>query len=370
MDYQASQNRFARKSGTLLVVKLDAIGDYILFRNFLAVIKQSDLFGGYRITLCGNEAWKDFAEKIDSLFVDDFIWIDRKRFYSNLDYRSDILKEINRKGFEVVLQSSYSREYFYCDAVVKASRAKESIGQAGDTRNITRKAKFFSNMYYSKLIRLSGREIFEFYRNRGFFGGVLGKEIDIKTPALDISTVFSKYEPGTPYAIIFPGAGEKFRRWPANKFADIADFITDKYDLRIVIAGSGEDSDLAKEIISSSKTLRITDLTGKTPLPELAKLIAMSSLLVSNETGAVHMAVAVATRVVCISNGNHFGRFHPYPGEMAAKASFVYPPTITEHLDNPMKLYSEYGNGSSIDIETISISQVKQAIESLLSEKN
>ncbi len=46
-------------SNSLLIVRLDAIGDYILFRNFLKVIRNSEKFNNYTITLCGNTLWKD-----------------------------------------------------------------------------------------------------------------------------------------------------------------------------------------------------------------------------------------------------------------------------------------------------------------------
>jgi len=366
VDYLASKKRCATKPGTLLVVKLDAIGDYVLFRNFLAEIKKSSLFKGYQITLCGNSVWKDFAEQLDVPYVDDFIWIDRNRFYADYDYRSEILKAVNNSGFEAVLQTSHSREYFFCDAVVKASRAHVKIGPFGDTRNITRKAKFFSDRYYSKLIKHTGSENFEFYRNREFFGKVFETDIALKAPLLDVSGISFAGGVDTPYAIIFPGAGEKFRRWPAVKFSEIADFLADSYGLQVMIAGSSEDTLLAREIISAATTSRIIDMTGRMSLPELAKMISRSELLVSNDTGAVHIAVAVGAKAVCISNGNHFGRFHPYPVDAAAKAAFVYPPEIMEQFAEPAKLYAAYGGGSTLDIDTISVPLVKRSIDALL----
>ena len=66
---------------TLLITRLDSIGDYVLFRNYLAFLKQSKKYKDYSITLCGNIIWKDIAESFDSDVVNDFIWINRKKFY-------------------------------------------------------------------------------------------------------------------------------------------------------------------------------------------------------------------------------------------------------------------------------------------------
>ena len=66
MDSLAITNKKVSNSKNLLIVKMDAIGDYILFRNFLKAIKEDKKYSKYKITLCGNSVWKDISEKFDS----------------------------------------------------------------------------------------------------------------------------------------------------------------------------------------------------------------------------------------------------------------------------------------------------------------
>ncbi|HOV12846.1 MAG TPA: hypothetical protein PK771_01060, partial [Spirochaetota bacterium] len=66
----------------LLIVKLDAIGDYIIFRNFIEEIKKSEKFCDYDITILGNILWKDLSEKQDSDFIKNFVWITKKSLIS------------------------------------------------------------------------------------------------------------------------------------------------------------------------------------------------------------------------------------------------------------------------------------------------
>ena len=54
-------------------------------------------------------------------------------------------------------------------------------------------------------------------------------------------------------------------------------------------------------------------MAGKTELTELSGLLSLSQLTISNDTGAVHLAAAIGTPMVCILGGGHFGRFVPYP---------------------------------------------------------
>lgn len=123
-------------SDRVLVVRLDAIGDYVLFRNFLADIKASDKYKHKKITLVGNIAWREIAEFFDSDVVDDFIWIDRTRFVRNIHYRFNKLSEIRSCCPSTVIQPTYSREFFLGDSVVDICSAREKIGSVGDCSNI------------------------------------------------------------------------------------------------------------------------------------------------------------------------------------------------------------------------------------------
>ena len=54
------------RPNSLLLIRIDAIGDYILFRNYIEVLKNSAKYKDYKITLVGNIAWKSIAEELDS----------------------------------------------------------------------------------------------------------------------------------------------------------------------------------------------------------------------------------------------------------------------------------------------------------------
>ena len=98
---------------SLLLIRLDAIGDYILFRNYVEILKKSEKYKDYSITLLGNSVWKDLTKELDSEFVDKFIWLDRNRFSKDLFYRYKKLKEIVSSGYEVLVGSTFSRTFFF-----------------------------------------------------------------------------------------------------------------------------------------------------------------------------------------------------------------------------------------------------------------
>ena len=55
---------------SILLIRLDHIGDYVLFRNYIELIKNSNKYKNYSITLLGNSVWKDFSEELDNKYID------------------------------------------------------------------------------------------------------------------------------------------------------------------------------------------------------------------------------------------------------------------------------------------------------------
>ena len=92
--------------GSLLIIRLDVIGDYVLFRNYLKTVRISEKYRNCRITLCGNILWKDIAETFDKEVVNSFIWVERKKFSENIFYKHKMLVDIYTEGFEIEYDSS------------------------------------------------------------------------------------------------------------------------------------------------------------------------------------------------------------------------------------------------------------------------
>lgn len=355
-------SKFEEKS--LILIRLDAIGDYILFRNFIKTLKENEAYKDYKVTLCGNIQWKEIAETFDRAYIDHYIWIDRIRFGRNLIYRYRKLKEITSKGYEIAIQPVYSREFIFGDSIIKRVHAKDKVGSIGDLKNIARWQKRLSDKYYNKLISTTKGIIFEFYRNKEFFEKFLDTRIELDKPSLDLSAVSSSRAFPENSFILFIGANETCRKWSPKHFAEVAKFISENYGLKGVICGTVSDRKGAKKIKKLLAEVEAYDYTGRTTLVELAFIISRAKLLVSNETLAPHIAVAVGTPAVVVSNGNHFGRFTPYPTEMSVKYYPVYHPHIENNLDKYQELSERYEYGSKLNINDI---RPLKVIETILS---
>lgn len=357
------------KENTLLIIRLDSIGDFILVQNFINILRTDSIYRNYNITLCGNIIWKDLAEYCNKNTFNNYIWINRKKFKWNFRYKFEILKQVYLSGYEVAIETIFSREILFGDTIIKASKAKERIGSTGSRENKGKwKRKLFTDENYTKLITQSEENLFEFYRNKEFFEKLLKKKIDISKPMLDFSSVRLNLSLTKDYIVIVPGAQEKARRWSEKKFAELIKSLLEAYPYDILMVGSAAEKETTKKILEEVKSERVQNLAGKTTLPELGKIISKAKLLISNDTSAVHFAASLNTRFVCISNGQRFGRFIPYPNEMNLKCIFIYPDILEQRISNGDILYEEFRTSSRYNINIITIEKVFNAVKKILQE--
>jgi len=364
-DLLAKQNpKFKQKS--LLLIRLDAIGDYILFRNYIKVLKNSAKYKEYKITLVGNNAWKQLAEELDENFVERFIWVERAKFEKNPFYRYSKLKEIAKQGYEIVINPTYSRSFLADDSIVKIANAKEKIGSIGDLSNIKKWQKNISDGYYTKLLPAKNKIMFEFYRNKEFFENLLEDKIELQKPFIKLKQKKLDIKLPNNYAILFIGASTRFRKWDMENFVKVGEFLKENYGYEIVLCGAPSDKEDAKEFEKFAKYNYI-DLVGKTSLVDLLYVIYNGNLMIANETSAPHFAVSLEmTNVFVISNGNHYGRFTPYPKEVSSGYHPIYHPQIEKDLDDYKKLSNSYGYGSKLNINEISVEAVKNKLKEVL----
>jgi len=102
-----------------------------------------------------------------------------------------------------------------------------------------------------------------------------------------------------PWVVIHPGASAPSRRYPPEKFAAVADFAASVLDCQVVFTGSASEVRLVKEI-QDRVPRKTQSVAGLFNLAELAALLRLAPVLISNNTGPVHIAAALGTPVVDI----------------------------------------------------------------------
>lgn len=105
-------------------------------------------------------------------------------------------------------------------------------------------------------------------------------------------------ESGHPLVALHPGSGDPRRRWPLGKFAAVGDALA-QAGARIVVTGAGFESHLAAGILDAM-TAGGQDTTGRLSMGGLAGLLSRCAVVVSNDSGPLHLAGAVGAATVGI----------------------------------------------------------------------
>ncbi len=106
--------------------------------------------------------------------------------------------------------------------------------------------------------------------------------------------------PAAPLIAVSPGSiygGAK--RWAADRFAAVADALTDAWGATVLLIGSARETAILADVAQRMRH-RAVPLGGATTLLSLVGVLARARLLLSNDTGAMHVAAAAGTPVVAI----------------------------------------------------------------------
>jgi ADP-heptose:LPS heptosyltransferase len=359
------------QSETVLILKFDQLGDYIISRNFLIRIRDYAPYKSKRIVLCGNMALKDFIKTYDANAYDDFIWIDRNQLLNDVWARFKVLRQVKTMGAPIAIHCMYGLESFSADCVMRASGARQCFGRwinantdtdASSGRNVQLGHKFYIASSEPE------RVIFDFYRHSLVFSAALpGVELPKNTRFEPIPV--SLPEITGPFAILMPGASDAFREWPPHRFGDVARHLFETKGLRLLVLGTKADSPKALVIQQAVPGGVVENLCGQLSLPQVTYLMSRCVIGVTNDSGGIHLLAALNRPGVAVSNCFSFGFFHPYPREISDSVSFVYPPHF---YALPLTLEQRkviYGSGKHFPITEVQSESVIERIEAILNQR-
>ena len=287
----------------VLIVRLDAIGDYILWRNCLRFLRKSEKYRNAHLTVLGNPAWRSLAEAFDGDCVDEWIWVEnrdclfRKGRENILPYcvwHRRVSAEQNRLKehlvscrFDEVISPCTFPDALLDELVSGIAPVAISVANGEASRG----ARF------TRLVD-SGPESFVFFRNRAVTSALAGEPCSV-----DLELNIGELPKKTKQVLFFNGASHWTRRWPRRRWNALAGLLPAGF--QAVAAPRGKS------------------------LAEFARFMASCAAVVSNDTMALHMAAALDVPAVGVVNG-FSGRdsFWPYPASLKKQVAVCVPPKV------------------------------------------
>lgn len=308
----------------LLIVRLDAIGDFIIFSAVLQ--EYARIYSEYQIDLLCSPSVKELIEAMPFVSKKMHLDICNRLTFDNL---ATLIKLLTAK-YDKIIYPAYSRTRIG-DWICRLIWAKEKIAFDGDNHDRAGNSSCRRDRFFTKIVLTEEKFTPEIERNLEFIQKLEGNpDLRITSPKIwflkeddaKFADLKKRYNfDDNSYIVIFPGARSFIRCWPENKWKGLLEKFSHQYkEFKIVIAGQGKDYKIIDGILNnhSDYSRMLVNLYGKTPLRVFAKLIQHAKLLISTETSAIHVAACFDTPTVCIMGGGHFGRFYPY-GEIENK---------------------------------------------------
>ena len=101
-----------------------------------------------------------------------------------------------------------------------------------------------------------------------------------------------------------------FRRWPAERFARLADRIIDEIGAKTVFIGAPNEKHLVQEVLDLMESEAI-NLAGKTSLKQAIAVLERADIFVTNDSGPMHLAMAMRTPTVALFGPESPVRYGP-----------------------------------------------------------
>ncbi|MDD2273211.1 MAG: glycosyltransferase family 9 protein [Desulfuromonadaceae bacterium] len=269
-----------QKPQNILIIKPGAMGDLLQLTPTIRALRNSLPHARIDI-MVGNSASIDlFRHHPD---IADVLVYDRRGEHRSFSALLSLWKQIRSRSYDLVInfQRSNLKTWFLTSAALPCRIL---------TYHKTRKRVLHAVLDHLKTVKPLG-----VYPD--------GEELDLYLSPDDRQYATELFEShamdNRPVVAINPGASHPVNRWSTAQFAALADRISNELNAAVIIVGGGGDTPLAHDIdrLSSSHPLL---LTGTTTLLQLGAVLEKSALLVSGDTGPMHMATAVRTPVIAL----------------------------------------------------------------------
>lgn len=307
------------KLNNILIVRTDRIGDVVLTTPVVKALRTAYL--NARLSMMVTPSTKDLV--VGNPYLDEVLLDDRSGRHQGLLGFLKLARDIRQRRFDAVFIFHTKRRYnlacFLAGVPVRIAYKNDKFGflLTHPVRDMRSQGEQHEAQYCLDLL----------------------KKVGIEAPHLDFLLPVDKeaenwagqwlssqgINSGDIIAI-HAGSSDEEKCWSKESFAKLIDALGRKYSLKIVLIGSKQTLDRSMEIIRLTNQKPL-DLTGQTSLAQTVSLLRRCRLLISNDSGPVHIGTAVDIDVISLFMRNEPGinpeRWKP----LSEKGVCLYSPT-------------------------------------------
>ncbi len=288
----------------ILVVNLSLIGDVILSTPVIRNLKLNYPDASIRFL---TVPWSKEVVA-NNPYLDEVIVYDKHNGDKGLYGLIKISKIIKRYSFDL---SVIVNKSFGSALICFLARIPQRISYAIEGRNwlLSQKIKFDENLHLAenhiRLLALLNIKNCD-------------RRLDFSFTNSDlqyIDNLLNKDSKGIkPLIGINPSASWETKRWGVDKYIRLANMIKSEFDVDIAFIGSKMDEKVVNSVVENLN-FECLNLLNKTTLPQLGAFLSKCKLFITNDTGPMHLAVAVGTPVVAVFGPTSPSKCGPFYGD-------------------------------------------------------
>ncbi len=345
----------------ILVIRLWGTGDLVIALFALRALRKS--FSKAHITLLVAANITDIVEGDPS--IDKLIVLNTSKIFKAVRSFSSALREIWKERFDLVIDLEQFSRTSALFAYLSGARVRIGFDTSKQWRGFlfTHRVPFddeqhtlecFSDLISAASISLPVKKL---------------EKLWITAEDRRFASEFLKAHKVTDDDVkigIHIGSGERglFKRWPKERFAELADRLMKDNGGKVVFVGGPNEIEDVEETIRLMNSEPINS-TGKITLKQLAALLENCSLFIGNDTAPMHIAAAMGTPTIGLFGPSTPLRFGPYGKEHVAIYKDVgCNPCITMHSGKKAKCTKQY-----YCMRAISVGDVMETVDSITSSK-
>ena len=341
------RRRYAEKQNILLV-NITRLGDMLQATPTIAGMKAEN--PNCRISVLVEKQFETICHwlpHIDEVLTADLGWTVRSLargpdgLIDGFDYVTDLVADLRRRQFDYCLNMSSSA---YTALLLKLLDIKRHGGWTSDEQGYrvieSDWAKLFACSVFHQNRRFNSINLVDVFRcsadvekhPQNLLIQVADKELEYCREMIAQAGFTNK----GPLIAVQAGASQAKRQWAPARFAELINLLVKNLDARVVLTGTKKELSIIEPIKAMCPSPNVFVAAGKTNIPQVAALLKLCQLLISGDTGPMHIAVAAGTPVLAMFLASAFAfETGPY-----SEGNIVLQPTVGCCPCNPNKLCS------------------------------
>ncbi len=301
-----------KRKHNVLLVAITRLGDMLQMSPTIVGIKQENPAARVTIviekqfsSICSGIPGIDEVIELDLGFVCRELHREGDGVIEAYSYLEKMVDELRNKNFDYCLNMSNSA---YTALLIKMLGVEDNRGWLSDEEGYRIMADPWA-MLFAAFVYHSNRDynslnLVDIFRcSAEVTKHPLGLQYKVSEESRAFTDDFISRFPfvdGAPLICVQAGASQKKRQWSTSYFAAVSRYLVEELGANVIYTGAPAEAEIIDAILAEYPHPRVVSAVGKTNFDQLAGILERASLLVTGDTGPMHLSVAVGTPVVAL----------------------------------------------------------------------